>query len=261
MSPIGGPFSNLQELSPTCKLASLHRGRCCIPYVHGDAVPLCRILETARRRRETLSAAGGRCGEDEGPGSPEEGHELDMEGDRGRCGWRAGDRCHGRDSQNGSAPANHRPAFGAQPHVPSRDHNQPHLADRRRPPAPAAAHGGQRRFCPRKGCLPLALFRGPLMHPRRVPGDGLAQVTLISHQTTNTRRPSLPETPLKGTDHPQPATPTPFPPLRLNSRYIPSRCLNSPPCRTPPVDRPRVPLCISITVCFGRAETMKLSLK
>lgn len=139
--------------------------------------------------------------------------------------------------------------------------SQPRLAEGRRPPAPAAGRGGQRRFCPfcpRKGLFSLALSSvGPIMHPRRVPGTGSPSHT---HFTPSSQYPPSQDPP------PQPSSPAAghshtVPPLRLNSRYIPSPCLDSPPCRTPPVDRLRVPLCISITVCFGRADTMILSLK
>lgn len=198
------------------------------------------------------------------PGSPEEGHTLD----RGGCGRMAGDRCHGRHSQNGSGPANHGAAFGAQPHVPSSDdnHHQP-TTPRRGTPTSRSCSWPRRTasllpFCPRKGLFCLALSSvGPIMHPRRVPGDGLTK----SH-SFHTKRP-IPAVPGPPRDPPpQPSSPAAghsyaVPPLRLNSRYIPSTCLDSPPCRTPPVDRLRVPLCISITVCFGRADTMILSLK
>lgn len=142
--------------------------------------------------------------------------------------------------------------------------SQPRLAEGRRPPAPAAGRGGQRRFCSAalgKGCsLWRSLPWGRLCIPAACLGRA-HQVTLISHQATNTRCPRTSQRPPPQPSSPEAGHSHAVPPLRLNSRYIPSTCLDSPPCRTPPVDRLRVPLCISITVCFGRADTMILSIK
>lgn len=198
------------------------------------------------------------------PGSPEEGHTLD----RGGCGWMAGDRCHGRHSQNGSGPANHDAAFGAQPHVPSSDddHHQP-TTPRRGTPTSRSRSRPRRTasllpFLPsERAVLSGALFRGAHHASPPRAWDGFTK----SH-SFHTKQP-IPAVPGPPRDPPpQPSSPAAghshaVPPLRLNSRYIPSTCLDSPPCRTPPVDRLRVPLCISITVCFGRADTMILSLK
>jgi hypothetical protein len=202
-------------------------------------------------------------GEDGGhrPGSPEEGHTLD----RGGCGRMAGgDRCQGRCSQNGSGPANRGAAFGAQPLVPSSDDDPRRPTTRRRGTPTSRSRSRPRRtasLLPSEravlsGALPWAHHASPPRAWRRA-----HQVTLISHQRPIPAVPGPPRRPPRRPSSPAAGHSHAVPPLRLNSRYIPSTCLDSPPCRTPPVDRLRVPLCISITACFGRADTMILPLK
>lgn len=91
--------------------------------------------------------------------------------------------------------------------------SQPRLAEGRRPPAPAAGRGGERRFCPfcpRKGLFSLALSSvGPIMHPRRVPGTGSPSHTHFTPSSQYPPSQDLPETPLRSPHHQQPATPTP----------------------------------------------------
>jgi len=58
LCPIGGPFSNLQELSPTCKLLSL------VAADGADSAPsLCVEFSTVG---ENTPGGGLRCGQDEG---------------------------------------------------------------------------------------------------------------------------------------------------------------------------------------------------
>lgn len=189
-----------------------HRGRCCIQRRRRPSVSDSRDSLSAATRRVLISAGVVRCasvwsrrGTATGgrmasidQDRQKEGHTLD----RGGCGRMAGDRCHGRHSQNGSGPANHGAAFGAQPHVPSSDDNHHQPTTPRRGTPTSRSRSRPRRTaslllcCPRKGLFSLALSSvGPIMHPRRVPGTGSPSHTHFTPSNQYPPSQDLPETP------------------------------------------------------------------
>lgn len=102
--------------------------------------------------------------------------------------------------------------------------SQPRLAEGRRPPAPAAGRGGQRRFCPfcpRKGLFSLALSSvGPSCIPAACLGR-VHQVTLISHQAANTRRSRTPSAALITSSRPLPRRPSAASQQPLYTQHLP----------------------------------------
>lgn len=110
---------------------------------------------------------------------------------------------------------------------------------RSKPPRSASPKGCSSGAIPRLSCVPtVCLDKDPASHSR-------------VHTTANVGRANA-------------ALLVPLPkqlcslvsPLRLNSRYIPSTCLTSLPAVCLLVDLSVIALCISITVCFGIADTM-----
>lgn len=91
--------------------------------------------------------------------------------------------------------------------------SQPRLAEGRRPPAPAAGRGGQRRFCPSALAEGCSVWRSLPWGPSCIPAACLATGSPShTHFTPSDQCPpsqDLPETPLRSPHHQQPATPTP----------------------------------------------------
>lgn len=256
-SLIGGPSSSLHEMTLSCKLSGLGATNRCdgTPRMHGcfcrnwsQVVGLGIIMMADERRGDTASSAREERAAPK-PGGMDADRDVAEEGHIGQGGMRVdGGGSMGLTGFTGpsAVPANGETAFAALPPALSRRPVQPASAEGRATPALAAHHRGLRL---RKAVL-LALSHGRHAFPP------CAWATTQQVTGDFTRRPMC--------GAPTPPRWSPLPeqhrslvsPLRLNSRYIPSTCLTFLLAVRLLVDLSVFALCISITACFGIADTM-----